>query len=60
MKLKQHIKDHYDCNKSAFARVISVTEGKEIFPTQVSRWIELDCIWVDGRVYAPKTNNSVR
>lgn len=60
MKLKQHIKDSHDGNKAAFARTISITEGKKIFPIQVCRWIELDCIWIDGRVYAPKTGKSVK
>jgi hypothetical protein len=49
MKLKQHIKEDFNGNVTAFAK--SINERRQ----QVERWIKLDCIWHDGRVYAPKT-----
>jgi len=49
MKLKKHIKDSHNNNLAAFARHIGSTYQ------QVQRWVKLDCIWHDGRVWAPKT-----
>jgi len=49
MNLKQHINTNFDGNVTAFARSIGTTYQ------QVQRYIKLDCIWYDGRVYAPKT-----
>jgi len=51
MKLKQHIKENHDNNLAQFARSIGTTYQ------QVQRWIKLDCIWHDGRVWAPKTDD---
>lgn len=51
-KLKQHIKDNYGGNVTAFSK--SINERRQ----QVQRWIKLDCIWHDERVYAPKTHRS--
>lgn len=49
MTLKQHIKTNHANNLAAFARTIGKTYQ------QVQRWVKLDCIWHDGRVWAPKT-----
>lgn len=49
MNLRNFINNHHNGNVTAFARSIGSTYQ------QVQRWIKLDCIWHNGRVYAPKT-----
>jgi len=45
MKLKQHIEKEHGGNQSAFARKMGVN------PQQVTRWLNYDCIWINGAVY---------
>jgi len=47
--LQSHINLNYDGKLTSFANDIGSTYQ------QVQRWIKLDCIWFDDRVYAPKT-----
>lgn len=55
MTLKQHIKANHDNNLAQFALWLSERTHKTIRYQQVQRWVKLDCIWHDGRVWAPKT-----
>ena len=47
MKLKEHIDNHpiFNGNISAFARV------QDVSPTQIVRWVKMDCIVIDGEVW---------
>lgn len=48
MKLKHYIDQQYEGNISAFAR----TQGVRY--DQVTRWLKMGCIMIDGKVYCPK------
>lgn len=47
MKLKQHIKENFNGNVSAFAREYGTTRQ------QSERWLEYKCIIIDGEIYKP-------
>lgn len=49
MKLIEHIELDHSGSLTIFASTVGVSYQ------QVQRWIKLDCIWHEGRVYAPKT-----
>ena len=45
MKLSDYIKEHHNNNQSEFARSIGVQQS------QITRWLKLDCIVVNGELY---------
>lgn len=55
MNLEKHIKDNHENNLAQFALWLSKRTHRTIRYQQVQRWIKLDCIWYEGRVWQPKT-----
>jgi len=49
MDLEQHIKENHNGSKRAFAKSINKSR------TQVSRYLKMGCIWIDGSVWQRKT-----
>lgn len=45
MKLSNYIKEYYRGNMAAYARSISIN------PTQVKRWLDMECIVIDDEVW---------
>ena len=50
MKLQEHIDNEHDGNQAEFARALSKTLGRDIFPQQVTRWLANGADWIDGRL----------
>ncbi len=48
MKLDEYIDQHHAGNKSEFARVCGVTRQ------QITKWLAMGCIVVDGKLYSPR------
>lgn len=48
MKLKDYIEKHYGGNQAAFAK------SQDVNPQQVTKWLNMDCIVVDGALYSPR------
>lgn len=48
MKLIQYIKDNFSGKQSEFAKALGVK------PQQVTKWLTMECIVVDGKLYSPR------
>ena len=48
MKLNNYIEKHHNNNKAAFAATQDTT------PQQVTKWVNMKCIVVDGVLYSPR------
>ena len=46
MNLAEYIKKEHSGNQAAFARIQGVS------PQQVTKWLNLDCVVVDGKLYS--------
>jgi hypothetical protein len=54
MKLKQHIDEQYNGDRTAFAK----SQGVGL--TQVIRWLKMDCIVINGEVWRKVAKNKLR
>ena len=48
MKLNEYIKNHHNANQASFAKSQHVT------PQQVTKWLKMGCVVVDGVLYSPR------
>ena len=48
MKLLDYIQKHYSGNQRSFAK------AQEVAPQQVTKWLKMECIVVDGVLYSPR------
>lgn len=48
MKLSDYIQKHYSGNQAAFAK------SQEVAAQQVTKWLNMNCIVVDGSLYSPR------
>jgi hypothetical protein len=48
VKLLDHIEKHYSSNQAAFAKAQGVK------PQQVTKWLNMNCIVVEGVLYSPR------
>lgn len=54
MNLTDYIEKYFGGNKSEFAR----TEG--VTPNYVHKWIAMECIVIDGKLYSPRRELKVK
>ena len=47
MTLRDHIDNEYKGNVSAFSRSVGTSQ------TQAVRWLEMDCVYIDGQILKP-------
>lgn len=48
MKLLDYIQKHYSGNQAAFAK------SQDVKPQQVTKWLKMNCIVVEGVLYSPR------
>ena len=48
LELLGYIQKHYGGNQAAFAK------SQEVAPQQVTKWLKMNCIVVDGVLYSPR------
>ena len=54
MKLNEHIQTHHNGDRTSFAK----SQGVGL--TQVRRWLEMDCMVIDGEVWRRVAKNKLR
>ena len=47
-RLSDYIQKHYSGNQAAFAK------SQDVAPQQVTKWLKMKCIVVDGVLYSPR------